>query len=212
MPEIKNTFRGGKMNKDLNERLVPKGEYRDALNIQVNTSDGSDVGSVQNILSNEKVYDLASNILEPVCVGAVVDSENNKFYWFVKGDDKDLIIEYSDQQTRLIVVDVNKDVLKFTGEIITGINILDGMLFWTDNNSEPKKINIENCALGLNKSNPYTTQTKLHNFFQDTVLGPNSPYTDSNVDLLEEHITVIKRAPYNPPTIELISPDNFNQP
>ena len=212
MPEIKNTFRGGKMNKDLNERLVPKGEYRDALNIQVNTSDGSDVGSVQNILSNEKVYDLASNILEPVCVGAVVDSENNKFYWFVKGDDKDLIIEYSDQQTRLIVVDVNKDVLKFTGEIITGINILDGMLFWTDNNSEPKKINIENCALGLNKNNPYTTQTKLHNFFQDTVLGPNSPYTDSNVDLLEEHITVIKRAPYNPPTIELISPDNFNQP
>ena len=212
MPEIKNTFRGGKMNKDLNERLVPKGEYRDALNIQVNTSDGSDVGSVQNILSNEKVYDLASNILEPVCVGAVVDSENNKFYWFVKGDDKDLIIEYSDQQTRLIVVDVNKDVLKFTGEIITGINILDGMLFWTDNNSEPKKINIENCALGLNKNNPYITQTKLHNFFQDTVLGPNSPYTDSNVDLLEEHITVIKRAPYNPPAIELISPDNFNQP
>ena len=213
MPEIKNTFRGGKMNKDLNERLVPKGEYRDALNIQVNTSDGSDVGTVQNILSNEKIFELSqSAVTNPTCVGAVVDSENNKFYWFVKGDDKDLIIEYSDQQTRLIVVDVNKDVLKFTGEIITGINILDGMLFWTDNNSEPKKINIENCALGLNKNNPYITQTKLHNFFQDTVLGLNSPYTDSNVDLLEEHITVIKRAPYNPPAIELISPDNFNQP
>ena len=38
MPEIKNQFTGGKMNKDLDERLVPKGEYRDAMNIQVSTS------------------------------------------------------------------------------------------------------------------------------------------------------------------------------
>ena len=52
MPEIKNQFTGGKMNKDLDERLVPKGEYRDAMNIQVSTSEESDVGSVQNILGN----------------------------------------------------------------------------------------------------------------------------------------------------------------
>ena len=52
MPEIKNQFTGGKMNKDLDERLIPKGEYRDAMNIQVSTSEGSDVGTVQNILGN----------------------------------------------------------------------------------------------------------------------------------------------------------------
>ena len=34
MPEIKNTFTQGKMNKDLDERLIPNGEYRDALNMQ----------------------------------------------------------------------------------------------------------------------------------------------------------------------------------
>ena len=28
MPEIKHQFTGGKMNKDLDERLVPNGEYR----------------------------------------------------------------------------------------------------------------------------------------------------------------------------------------
>ena len=39
MPEIKNTFTGGKMNKDLDERLVPKGEYIDAMNVQVSTSE-----------------------------------------------------------------------------------------------------------------------------------------------------------------------------
>ena len=52
MPEIKNTFTKGKMNLDLDERLVPKGEYKEALNIQVSTSDESDVGSVQNVLGN----------------------------------------------------------------------------------------------------------------------------------------------------------------
>ena len=39
MPDIKNTFTGGKMNKDLDERLLPSGQYRDAMNIQVATSD-----------------------------------------------------------------------------------------------------------------------------------------------------------------------------
>ena len=48
MPEIKNTFTQGKMNKDLDERIVPNGQYRDAMNIQVSTSEGSDVGAVQN--------------------------------------------------------------------------------------------------------------------------------------------------------------------
>ena len=190
MPEIKNTFRGGKMNKDLNERLVPKGEYRDALNIQVNTSDGSDVGTVQNILSNEKIFELPqSAVTNPTCVGVVADEENNKFYWFIKGDNKDVIVEYNDQQIKLVVVDINKNVLKFTGDIVTGINVIDGMLFWTDNNSEPKKINIENRILG---TYAIALHTKLHNPFEDSLL---SLYSDSNVDLLEEHITVIKRAP-----------------
>ena len=52
MPEIKHNFTTGKMNKDLDERLVQNGEYRDAINIQVSTSDETDVGSVQNILGN----------------------------------------------------------------------------------------------------------------------------------------------------------------
>ena len=55
MPEIKNQFTSGKMNKDLDERLVPNGQYRDAMNIQVSTSEGSDVGTVQNILGNYKI-------------------------------------------------------------------------------------------------------------------------------------------------------------
>ena len=52
MPELKRNFAQGKMNKDLDERLIPNGEYRDALNIQVVTSEGSDVGAVENINGN----------------------------------------------------------------------------------------------------------------------------------------------------------------
>ena len=35
MPEIKHNFAGAKMNKDVDERIVPNGQYRDALNVQV---------------------------------------------------------------------------------------------------------------------------------------------------------------------------------
>ena len=39
MPEIKHVFNQGKMNKDLDESLVRNGQYRDAMNIQVSTSE-----------------------------------------------------------------------------------------------------------------------------------------------------------------------------
>ena len=101
MPEIKNQFTGGKMNKDLDERLVPKGEYRDAMNIQVSTSEGSDVGAVQNILGNIPgcVYDAASiNVLSqqnPIIdgsstVGSISDEKNDSLYWLVAGSNEDL--------------------------------------------------------------------------------------------------------------------------
>ena len=41
MGKIKHSFTKGRMNKDLDIRLVPPGEYRDALDIQVRTSEGS---------------------------------------------------------------------------------------------------------------------------------------------------------------------------
>ena len=44
MPKLARNFVQGKMNKDLDERLVPNGQYRDAQNIQVANSEGSDVG------------------------------------------------------------------------------------------------------------------------------------------------------------------------
>ena len=54
MAKVKNIFVEGKMNKDLDERLIPKGQYKDALNVEINNSTGSDVGAIENSLSNKK--------------------------------------------------------------------------------------------------------------------------------------------------------------
>ena len=52
MAEVKNAFIKSKMNKDLDDRLLPNGEYRDALNVQVSKSESSDVGALENVLGN----------------------------------------------------------------------------------------------------------------------------------------------------------------
>ena len=85
MSEIKHNFTGGKMNKDFDERLVPNGEYRDAVNIQVSTSEGSDVGTVQNILGNELGCDANMTSAGSVTVGSIADENNDSLYWLVSG-------------------------------------------------------------------------------------------------------------------------------
>ena len=69
MAEFLHTFRGGKMNKDVDERLIPEGQYRDALNLEISTSEGSDTGALQNIKGNteiiNKVYNANTNSKSP---------------------------------------------------------------------------------------------------------------------------------------------------
>ena len=52
MEEAKNTFLKSKMNKDLVDRLLPSGEYRNARNVAVSKSEGQDVGALENVLGN----------------------------------------------------------------------------------------------------------------------------------------------------------------
>jgi len=173
MAKLQHTFVQGKMNKDLDERLVPNGQYRDAQNIQVSTSEGSDVGAVENILGNtiknlrstgpDVFWQSSFGLQNPVCIGVVKDSQNEKIYWFLNSADSstDAIVEY-DQTTGIvapILVDVN-GVLNFNKlNLITGVNILEGMLFFTDDISEPKVINISAFKAG---STDFVTQTNIY--------------------------------------------------
>src|SRR5210317_1619945 len=135
MPEIKNMFLNGKMNKDLDERLIPKGEYRDALNIDVSYSEGADVGVMQNILGNSEISGMT--ISDATCVGAIKDTENDKIYWLITSSTKDAIAEYDGTTISAVIVDTHNNILKFdTSRYITDITILDGILYYTDNFTE----------------------------------------------------------------------------
>ena len=48
----KKNFLGG-LNQDTEQRLVPQGDYRDALNIRVGESEGDDVGAIENVRGSE---------------------------------------------------------------------------------------------------------------------------------------------------------------
>ena len=348
MPELKHNFTAGRMNKDLDERLVPKGEYRHAENIEVMTSEDSNIGSVQTSLGNILVSDMLpaeKKRCTPACVGSVVDEKNNKAYYFLSGKLKstaqlaifktehvvgsDLIIEYDQHldRTTPVVVDIyevridGQAGLPYPGSsfdefdvpitspgavngpveglrpgmilsemvgtpsqpsstppsflpaeeiiiteifpsttnpgthytirlssnitgvtssewlglsyivfesprflnfdphhLITGINIIDDMLFWTDNRYEPKKVNIKRGIEGSQLNHqPFYLQNSKNNtvhtllivndglvidyFYTGIPLGPMGYPTA----LKEEHITVLKKSPLTPPMLDTSS-------
>jgi len=216
MPELINNFIKGKMNKDLDERLVPNGEYRDALNLEVATSDGSDVGTLQSLLGNEKrlnrLFDPLTQLHQTwasytpdgskyipntaVAIGSLKDPVKERIYWFITDDAVDAVVQYDQTTDTLypILVDIKNPedsrvgILKFRKDkLITGANIIgsepdsDGFLFFTDNNSEPKKIEISKFREG---TIDFATHTQ--------VFGRNFKLQD---------ITVIKKSPLIAPTI-----------
>lgn len=151
--KIKNTFFKGKMNKDVDERLVPEGEYIDALNVRVLNTSGSDAGAIENERGNEKVTFMAEEN-NPVCIGSVSDEANEKIYWFVVNDlGHSFIYEYS-AKTKLVttvLADTRpSNVLNFNKDYkITGVNIIYNiynkkyLMVFTDGLNPPRCINIE---------------------------------------------------------------------
>ena len=118
MPELKHNFIKGRMNLDLDERLVPDGEYRRAMNIEVDTSEGSNVGTVQSVMRNTS---LPTNLAPDggVVLGSYADGRTNRIYYFVEceeslGVKKDLIVEYFDGNGSLVPVVVDIYSIDFT--------------------------------------------------------------------------------------------------
>jgi hypothetical protein len=119
MAELKHTFVKGRMNKDLDERLIPNGEYRDALNIQISSSEGSDAGAIENVLGNEKVFDLG--LTNATCIGTAKDTLNKKIYWFVTSEELNGIYEYDIVNN--IIDPILIDLKTFTEVTINGLRI-----------------------------------------------------------------------------------------
>ena len=206
MPEFIRTFTSGKMNQDLDERLVPNGEYRDALNINVSGSEGSNSGTIRNVKGNLELRYEAFNestgvystwtagyidsLTNPVCIGSITDQVDEKIYWFIASDNVSAIAQY-DKNTDLIkpiLVDT-KNILKFSKEyLITGVNLLEDLLFWTDNQTEPKKINIKDWE---NSTSDFQTHSIIYS-------QPNT-----SRPFIERDVVVIKPAPLTQPILTL---------
>lgn len=181
MVELKNTFLAGKMNKDVDSRMMPEGEYRDALNIKVSSSQGSDVGAVENMLSNEAltVLSLGSTVNT---IGAFFDNSADMIYWFVTSNTGDYVIEYNtitDTPT-IILTDTSAGVLNFsTNNLITGVGVVVDsdndrrILVWTDDLNPIRSVNIA------------TAKTYAANGFNS------------------QQISLLKRPPLAPPTLTL---------
>ena len=225
MPEFIRSFQAGKMNKDLDERLVPQGQYRDALNLDLANSEGSNVGTLQNVKGNVELRGKAvnpdgwtSNYIDeldnPICIGSVKNDINEKIYWFIASDNISAISEL-DTTTgfiRPVLVDTN-NILKFSKDyLITGINIIDKFLFWTDDQSEPKRINIDKFKAG---SCNWVTHTKIPNWLpnEDRYIQVDCTSLSGYDNFTEEDVTVIKKSPLKAPTLNMATSkfgDNIN--
>jgi hypothetical protein len=209
MAEFVHIFQAGRMNKDLDERLVPNGEYRDALNLDLANSDASDVGAMQNIAGTIQLRSKAGTgatwtggyidaMTNPVCIGSYRDDINERIYWFIASDGISAIAEYDQTKNEVSPVLVDTaGILNFSSDyLITGINILDKFLFWTDDQTEPKKINIGKFKTG---STDFITQTKIPKW------EPNQDSYNTNLsgrpDFVEADVTTIKLSPLTAPAI-----------
>ena len=174
MAEIKNTFLKGKMNQDLDSRIVPNGEYREARNLSISRSEGSTVGEFENVLGNIKISSLGD--LSPAApanteiIGKFIDDNSSMAYFMATdwnpGDEtrapgtaKCYIVSVDLSSTNPPLVLVQGSFLNFNqGYIITGINLIENQLFWTDNLNQPRKINV---ALATSNSSHYTTEDQI---------------------------------------------------
>lgn len=144
------------MNKDLDPHFLPDGAYRDALNIIVGDSDGAFVsaegshnGVAQNYLGNVLKGGNAA-LTNAICIGSLSYETNNCIYWLVASDYLDVIYEYNEElNIKTPVIQATKtptttSLLGFNKEFfVTGINYINGLLFWTDNLNPPRRINID---------------------------------------------------------------------
>lgn len=100
MAESKRTFQAARMDKDIDDRILKSGQYRDGLNISVDTSEDANVGAIENLKGNElilnqDIYGLsASSNPNATVVGSYPHPEEQKIYYFVTGDASDGIFEY----------------------------------------------------------------------------------------------------------------------
>ena len=151
------------MNKELDERLIKNGEYTDALNVKIMASGGSNDGTVRLSYGNTQLTSIEVGNLplhaDAKCIGTFEDGGEDTIYWFITTPfdggqtcgRADLIVSFN---TRLSVLNYHvvstqstevatQTTLNFSPDkLITSINKVGDLLFFTDGVNPPRKINV----------------------------------------------------------------------
>ena len=139
--EIKNTFLKSKMNKDLDDRILPNGEYRDARNISVGRSEDNDVGALENIIGNALVTgtDIGNGL---TIIGVEADNSTDSIFVFLTdytdpnpanptnapSTSKHYIYSYNNASEHILLL-VKGEFLNFsTTNRIIGINLIENLI------------------------------------------------------------------------------------
>ena len=173
MAEARNSFIKSKMNKDLDARLVPPGEYRDAQNVSVSKSEGADVGSLENVLGNISLTDFGLTAANIDVVGFFMDLNNNRIFVFMSNyvdTSSDRLSNFAPTAAEchigVYTVSTSTGTLLVSGRFLNfskaspvlGVNLINDNLFFTDNRNQPRKINVSRA---LGSSTYYTSEDQI---------------------------------------------------
>ena len=196
MAKATNSFVTGKMNKDRDDRLLKANEYRNAMNAQVSRSEGANVGALENVLGNSLLsnFRTLTEAGDIASIGYCSDEINNRVFIFLTNNtnsslnyvaQKNYIIVYS-TLTNSPTILVEGRFLNFSTKFpITGVNILENLLYFTDNRNQPRVINVTlapSTVDSLGVVNYYTIEEQIsvakYNPYQSIQLYKESSIAD----------------------------------
>ena len=173
MAQANNNFLKSRMNKDLDARILPQGEYRNALNVQISRSESDTVGSLENIKGNQRrvVFQGGTGVGDDKTIGYFADDASSMIYVFATNylDDNNPDPTYRTDKNHGIysyntitgqsTLLVSGAFLNFSqSNPIYGVNLLENLLFWTDNRNQPRKINV---AIASETPGYYTKEEQI---------------------------------------------------
>jgi hypothetical protein len=223
MAQEKRTFVGG-MDFDTENRYVKQGDYRIATNMKP-SGENDAVGVLENIVGSEFIdhtndIQWSGTTLQkngtfsfPAAgakvIGKYRDEVHDRVIYFVKEDSSGngSILEYSQKQNAISVI-VDSFAFSFGHyDLITGVNIVahnepwapDGLLYFTDNKNEPRKINISKAKLisGVSSANIVSGKyySAYHEYGIDTTIESSTGYGT----LTHQILKAVKYPPVSPP-------------
>ena len=202
MANFTRNFTAGKMNKVVDERLIPDGQYIDALNVRMGSTENSEIGVIENTKGNSRLTTIkyvngTALSSSARCIGTIADKTSETIYWFIHDSNfpvgatgkLDMIVSFNVYNNILTyhLISINdgngaNTTLNFNPKyLITGVSIIDDLIFFTDDYNPPRVINRFN----------------------------NYPDPVSNIDQFSaESILVIKKPPIQSPSVQLINTGN----